>query len=138
MNIFIFNCTLTVTLSAAFSRGSVWQKRQKEEKSDKELTGTKLQNSSDLLMMLFSLSMTHFPSSDKSYSDDDDNGGGGGGGSSSGDGDGGDAAVVSHHSYQAIGWTIWGLDLSRCTRFFCSPKPPDWLWYTSKFLFNGY
>jgi hypothetical protein len=40
------------------SRGSVWQKRQKEKKYDKQLPDTRLQNSSDLLMMLFSLSMT--------------------------------------------------------------------------------
>jgi len=58
MNIFIINFTLTVTSSAASSRGSVWQKRQKEEKYDKQLPDTRLQNSSDLLKMLFSLSMT--------------------------------------------------------------------------------
>lgn len=97
MNIFMIYSTLTVTLSAAFSRQSVWQKRQEEEKSDKQLPDTRLQNSSDLLIMLFSLSMTHFPSSDKSYSDDDDGGGSGGDGGSS-SGDGGDAAVVSQES----------------------------------------
>jgi len=58
MNIFFINFTLTVTLSAACIRGSVWQKRQKEEKYDKQLPDTRLQNSSDLLMMLFGLSMT--------------------------------------------------------------------------------
>jgi hypothetical protein len=45
--------------------------------------------------MLFSLSMTQLPSSDKSYSDDDD---GGGSGSSSGSGYGDDAAVVNQDS----------------------------------------
>jgi hypothetical protein len=58
MNTFIINFTLTVTLPVASSRGYVWQKRQKEEKYDKQLPHTRLQNSSDLLMMLFSLSMT--------------------------------------------------------------------------------
>lgn len=37
---------------------TVWQKRQKEEKYDKQLPDTRHQNSSDLLMMLLSLSMT--------------------------------------------------------------------------------
>jgi hypothetical protein len=46
MNIILTTSISAVTLSLASSRGSVWEK---------------------------SLSMPHFPSSDKSYSDEDDN-----------------------------------------------------------------
>jgi hypothetical protein len=66
-------------LSVAPSTGSVWEKRQAEEKADMQLPGTKLQNSSDELIMLLTLSMPHFLSSHKSYLDDDSDDTGGGG-----------------------------------------------------------